>query len=88
MGMFRDFENELHSMRYLVSDEIMGQPPQRENQHREQKPGNVRKLSSAFVSGFYATRNIHRAQYGPNSIHTGPSMGCPAPGHKQPELSM
>ena len=62
MGFFKDLENEIKQARFDISEEITGKPLQRSPE--DDAPGPVKKLSAAFISGIYATRNMQRAQWG------------------------
>lgn len=76
MGFLRDFEREIEEARFHIVDEILLDKPEW-HAHRPEdvktEPGMTKKLSSAFVSGIYATRNIQRAQWG--MVAPGDAMG-------------
>lgn len=59
MGFFKDLENEIQQARGDIVEEITGK-----EMRVKKEPGMVKKLSAAFVSGIYATRNMQRAQWG------------------------
>lgn len=88
MGLLKDFRQEVRDMHYHIADEIMGDKAQPFDRHKTQpEPGAVKKLSAAFMSGWYATRNMHRAQMGMSAVNMmegpgrppmmhGPNDGC------------
>lgn len=81
MGFFKDLENEIESARFDIASEITGKEVQRPRE--QESPGIVKKLSAAFVSGIYATRNMQRAQWGmmhPNDMGMMRGFGPHHPG--------
>ena len=69
MGFMKDLEYAATEMKFTIVDEILLDKPRWEPHSKKdvvasKEPSAVKKLSAAFVSGFYATRNIQRAQFG------------------------
>lgn len=68
MGMLKDFREEINSIADDISDDIQDIKRQPERR-KPPEPGMLKKTSAAFVSGWYATRNMQRAQMGPAMAH-------------------
>ncbi len=86
MGLLKDIHNELGHMGSELASEILG----KEQRIEDPAPTTLTKVQSAFISGFYSTRNIQRAQFGNAFTHAGhgfgPGLGRPYGGPAGPEM--